>query len=185
MNDYSKLADSKSPFAQRCADLLIRGFSVIPVQPGSKDTVIGALARTRDMAVIETWADDGHFNSNVGLCADDAFTLLETDNNETFRQKIRELTGQEIPRTLTLGSGRPNRCTRVFKRTALCGDRCPNVDGIFEFRNKNQYVVAPGSVHPLGLTYRWLDDAPIVEIPDWLWKHSTSWMRAARNKSRK
>jgi hypothetical protein len=47
-------------------------------------------------------------------------------------------------------------------------NRLPGVGGLFEFRNYNQYVVAPGSVHPLGLTYRWLNDAPIIEMPDWL-----------------
>jgi hypothetical protein len=40
------------PFAERAAVLLERGFSVIPVQPKSKHTIVGAGERTRDRAVV-------------------------------------------------------------------------------------------------------------------------------------
>ena len=39
---------------------------------------------------------------------------------------------------------------------------------MFEFRNRNQYVAAPGSIHPNGSLYRWLEDVPVIAMPDWL-----------------
>ena len=166
--DYAKLADSESPFAQRAAALLERGFSVIPVSPHAKNTVIGAARRTRDAAVVNAWAQSGFFDANIGLCSDEIFTLLESDNVSGLRERVRELTGQEIPRTLELGSGRDNHGCWVFRRTPGCGDACPSQGGLFEFRNHNQYVVGPGSIHPDGLTYQWLDDVPVIDMPDWL-----------------
>jgi hypothetical protein len=69
---------------------------------------------------------------------------------------------------LTCGSGKPNRQVWIFKRTPACGESCPSSEGLFEFRNYNQYVVGPGSELADGRVYRWFDDVPIIEIPDWL-----------------
>jgi hypothetical protein len=43
------------------------------------------------------------------------------------------------------------------------------VPSLFEGRANNQYVVVgSGSLHPSGAVYRFLNDAPMVPIPDWL-----------------
>ena len=49
---------------------------------------------------------------------------------------------------------------------SILRDDCVTVPGLFEFRNRNQYVVGPGSIHPSGAEYRFWNDAPIVEIPN-------------------
>jgi len=88
------------PFAERAAVLLERGFSVIPVQPKSKHTIVGAGERTRDRAVVIARARHGFRDANVGLCADENHTLLESDNVQGFRARCRELSGGlEIPPT--------------------------------------------------------------------------------------
>ena len=69
--DYAKLADYTSSFAQRAAVLMARGFSIIPVEPRDKKTIIGTGARTRDPGIAALWAEDRWFDRNVGLCADE------------------------------------------------------------------------------------------------------------------
>jgi hypothetical protein len=118
------------------------------------------------MDVIHHWA--GMYPSaNVALCADENVTILESDDEAEFRAVIRAKTGRDIPDTLTGGS-RPNRPHWFYKRTPACGNDCPSVPRLFEFRNQNQYVVGPGSIHPEGFAYRFHKDVPMVEMPDWL-----------------
>jgi len=67
----------------------------------------------------------------------------------------------------------------------MCGEKCPSHEGLFEFRNFNQYIVAPGSTHPdFDLIYRWLDDTAVVSIPDFLiefiFKHAQQTQREMR-----
>lgn len=159
--------NSQSNFKENAVRLIDRGLSVIPCQPGAKDPILGATKRTRSKDVVEQWAQKWP-TANVAICSDDNITLLETDDETRFREKIRKLTGREIPATLACGSGRPNRRCWIFARTSECGDTCSKVDGLFEHRNRNQYVVGPGSIHPSGLVYRWLEDASIIAMPDWL-----------------
>lgn len=147
--------------------LIDRGLSIIPVKPKEKKPLLGATSRTNNAETLAAWADV-YPNANVGIVADENFTILETDNEQKFRDTVRQITGNEIPVTACSTSGRPNRCAWIFKRTQACLDNCPVVPGIFEFRNKNQYVVGPGSIHPSSSTYHWKNDAPIAEFPSWL-----------------
>lgn len=160
-------SNKPAEFYQIAKRLVERGFSIIPLLPKQKKTVVGTRARSRDLAQVAAWANESP-NGNVGICADENFTLLETDDEQWLREKILAMTGKEIPLTLTSGSGKPNRVCRIFARTAACGNTCLEVGGKFEFRNINQYVAAPGSIHPEGLVYHWIKDVPVVAIPDWL-----------------
>ena len=173
-------ATSPVNFSEVAEAIVARGFSVIPLLPGKKDPdsslvgkvngergTGGAVRRTRDLDIVRAWAAASP-NGNVGLCSDENYTLLETDNEQKFRDTLRLMTGHEVPETLQLGSGRPNRCCWIFKRNAHCGAKGVNWPEHFEFRNENEYVAAPGSLHPMGLTYRWLSDTTIAEWPEWL-----------------
>jgi hypothetical protein len=168
-------------FQTIATDAVQRGFSVIPLLPGQKDPDFalvprennepgtgGACKRTRDLNKIAEWAAASP-NANVGICADENVTFLETDDEAKFRRLVREVAAAEIPETLQLGSGRPNRRCWVFRRSAVNVGGCPGIPGVFEYRNSNQYVAAPGSLHPLGLTYKWFNDgAETLEFPEWL-----------------
>src|SRR6185312_3338861 len=61
---------------------------------------------------------------------------------------------------------RPHFFFRPTEKSKNVG--CLRLPGVFEARFVNQYVVGPGSLHPEGVTYRWLNDEPIIPIPDWL-----------------
>lgn len=142
------------------------GFSVIPLEPGQKKPVpvLGAHSRSNNEDVIRYWAEK-YPEANVGICADVHYTLLETDDETRFRELIASMTFGGIPETKQLGSGRPNRCCWILRRAPWCGEGCLEVPGLFEFRNKNQYVAAPGSIHPEGYTYKWFNDGPIAKMP--------------------
>jgi hypothetical protein len=156
-------------FLDRAKPLIERGFSIIPLTPRDKAPVsgLGAKSATNNADIIEHWGT-AYPDANVGIASDANYTLLETDDETEFRALVRDLTGKELPETLRLGSGRPNRCCWVFKRTAACGNDCPELPGVFEFRNRNQYVAAPGSIHPQGHVYQWQNAAPVIEFPEWL-----------------
>lgn len=154
-------------FKDRATPLIEQGLSVIPVQPRAKAPLVGATGRSNDPKVIDVW-DSAYPDANVGIVSDDIYTILETDDLDALELELDDAEGREIPATRALGSGRPGRRAFIFKRTAACGDACLEVPGVFEFRNRNQYVVGPGSIHPEGLVYKWLNDNAILEMPDWL-----------------
>jgi hypothetical protein len=152
-------------FLDRDNALLERGFSVIPIAPRDKKPVpgLGANSRTQNLDVVAAWANMWP-DANAGVCADDNITILESDDAARFRKILSEM-GVALPVTLT-GGASPNRPHWFYKRTPACGESCVTVPGLFEFRNVNQYVVGPGSIHPNGSDYRFWNDAPIVELPD-------------------
>jgi Bifunctional DNA primase/polymerase, N-terminal/AAA domain len=152
------------PFKDLALDLINRGFSVIPLQPRGKSPIgPGATSRTNERAVIDVWVSKWP-EANVGICADENVTILESDDAARLRGILAEQ-GVALPVTLT-GGASENRPHWFYKRTPACGESCVTVPGLFEFRNKNQYVVGPGSVHPSGALYRWWNDSPMVELPD-------------------
>lgn len=159
-------------FLDRATALVERGFAVIPLLPKDKspNTAIGsgATRRTRDKAIISAWANlspDG----NAGVCSDDRITILESDDEKRFRELIKSVAGRDLPETLT-SQARENRPHWFFKQTdksrAVSGS--PAVQGLFEWRHENQYVVGAGSIHPSGVPYRITKDVPIADMPDWL-----------------
>jgi hypothetical protein len=169
------------------SDAITRGFAVIPLQPGSKDpdfTLVpkvdgktgtgGACRRTRDWKQIEHWAALSPY-ANVGVCADSRITILESDNEPQFRQLVRDVSrgmfgeSKELPATLT-SQARPGRPHFFFLATARTNsiEGAPGIQGLFEWRRENQYVVGPGSLHPTGALYAYTNTAPMVPMPDWL-----------------
>ncbi len=150
-------------FRSRALPLISLGFSVIPLAPNGKSPVgPGATGRSRDLATIDAWAAQWP-TANVGICADENITILESDDAARLRG-VLDQQGVALPLTLT-GGASENRPHWFYRRTPACGDECITVPGLFEFRNKNQYVVGPGSIHPSGAVYRFWNDAPIAELP--------------------
>jgi hypothetical protein len=157
-------AASTVNFLSRATDLVDRGFSIIPVAPRAKNPIAGgpgATSRTRNLEIMKGWAQRWP-DANAAVCADDEITILESDNATRLRAILARI-GVTLPVTLTGGS-REDRPHWFYKRTPECGDECLQVPGLFEFRNTNQYVVGPGSVHPEGHLYRFWNDGPIVEL---------------------
>ena len=156
-------APAQNNFLSRATDLVNRGFSVIPIEPrGKRPSGPGATSRTRDLETVKVWAASWP-DANAAVCADENITILESDDAARFRGVLAGL-GVTLPETLT-GGASENRPHWFYKRTAACGDVCLEVPGVFEFRNVNQYVVGPGSIHSSGAEYRFWKDVPMVALP--------------------
>ena len=156
--------------------LIARGIPVIPLGANSKKAFLKDwqnLAST-DSTQIEKW-DASSPDGNCGCVAKaeiGGFWFLELDAaGEALR--IKNESQKELPRTLLIRS-RPGRGHLYFKQNAasiaMGNITQPQVKGAgFSVRVNNEYVVAPGSIHPAtGLPYTIVEDAPIVECPDWL-----------------
>lgn len=162
------MADFKS-IAVACLE---KGFSVIPLEPAGKAPVagLGVLSRTRDPLQVEKWAEL-YPTANVGICADAETVILESDNITELDTLLKNARGHSMAEVLTLCScgSSEDRPHFFFKATPAAKNLgCLKLPGVFEARFSNQYVVGPGSVHPDGSRYRWLNDRPMVEVPDWL-----------------
>jgi len=168
-------------FLQIATEAVSRGFAVIPLQQGAKDPDFklvpkidgitgtgGAARRTRDLNLIAEWAAVAP-HANVGVCSDEHITILESDSEIQFRQLVRDVSrtmlgeSRELPATLTsqARSGRPHFFYRATARTNSV-EGAPGIQGLFEWRRYNQYVVGPGSLHPSGTLYQIVDNVPIV-----------------------
>jgi len=160
-----------SNFLQIATDLVNRGFSVIPIEPRGKRPVFklgGVTNRTRDLKVVQVWSEVEP-DANVAICADEDTVILETDDYGQLEALMINGAAHTMPTTLTACGSSENRPHLFFKRT----EKATNVGnlvvpGLFEARFNNQYVVGPGSTHPSGAQYRWLNSVDIVSIPDWL-----------------
>jgi hypothetical protein len=152
-------------FLEAATQLIDRGISVIPLMPKGKRPVagIGAGQRTREMDVIRQWAVQ-YPDSNVAAVADHDVLILESDDWARLAPMLGEL-----PVTLKACGSSEDRPHYYFRQTSASmnvGNLV--VPGLFELRSSYQYVVAPPSIHPDGMAYRWLVDVPIVPIPQWL-----------------
>lgn len=149
-------------FRDIAVPLLDRGFSVIPIAPRGKAPIgPGAKNATQDVNLCLEW-DKLWPNANVGICADANITILESDDAKRLQALLNDF-GVELPLTLT-GGASENRPHFFYKRTPECGDSCITVPGLFEFRNVNQYVVGPGSIHPSGAEYKFWNEVPLVPL---------------------
>ncbi len=154
-----------------------RGIPVTPVRPNSKAAFLEGWQQsaTTDPAVINEW--DIRFPDHNAACVAKAEVgqtwFFEVDSPEV-RQRIKAETGHDMPETFVVRS-RPGRGHYYFKSTPASINmgniaQGPGIKhGDWSARVDNQYVVAPGSIHPTtGLRYEALGDNPIVEAPEWL-----------------
>lgn len=150
-------------FKERALLAVQRGLSIIPCEPNGKGPLRGAKSRTNTVAGVEGFAAVVPENANYGVCSDETFTILETDDV----RKLISLLGP-IPRTLTV-SARQNRGYWIFRQTekTLAIKNCPTAPGLFEWRHVNQYCVGFGSIHPITQQpYKIVVDTDPIPFPD-------------------
>src|SRR5438477_1525547 len=150
-------------FLDRALPLIERGFSVIPLTPAAKDTLpgIGVTKRSTSFPQLEKW-NNRFPEANVAICADEHFCILESDDYGLFSELLKQSTGATIPATLMACGSSENRPHLFFRLPPNPANLV--MPSLFELRAVNQYVVGPGSVHPNGSIYRFLNDAPIAEL---------------------
>src|SRR5579872_3169850 len=155
-------------FLDRAMAAVSRGLSIIPCRPKSKNPLAkhGAKSRVNTEEGVRQFATEVPEDCNYGICSDECFTILETDD----RTKLIDLLGNPLPATLCV-SARANRGYWVFAQTpkSLGVKGSPKYAGVWEWRHTNQYCVGFGSIHPdTGTEYKLVLDVPIIPIPDWL-----------------
>jgi hypothetical protein len=158
--------------ANFCASL---GFRVFPLVPRDKmplklNTGDHFDAATTDPEQIQSWAVQKP-TANVGLCPDENFCFLETDDDDALHDACKDLP-EGVWATMRV-SARPNRCYYVFRqtmRTRKAGNMTvtqPNKPNLFELKQHRMYVVGPGSIHPkTGGPYTANEERIIPAMPD-------------------
>jgi hypothetical protein len=155
-----------TPVMERAKALLDRGFSLTVLQPRSKEPLLpffGPRSRIRDLGQLAGVPED----ANLGVCADENFLVLESDNEAQLRLVLKNSRGVQIPPTFT-SRARDNRPHFYFRQTArtLGLEKNLALPGLFELRCSNQYVVGPGSIHPKGPVYAVVNGAEVIPFPD-------------------
>jgi Bifunctional DNA primase/polymerase, N-terminal/AAA domain/Primase C terminal 1 (PriCT-1) len=163
--------------------LVNRKFYIFPcVSRGKRPAIVGWPDRASyDIAQIEAWVSEFR-NCNWGIAAwKSGFFALDIDRKTTPGDKavedgfeMLEVWSKEHPETpdwLRTASIRTARGTHyLFGYPA--DQEIPNSVGLLatgiDIRGWHGYIMAPGSIHPSGTVYQWLNDGPIVPAPRWL-----------------
>jgi hypothetical protein len=177
----TKLLDT---FSKRATPLWQKDIPLIPLQARSKNplTEHGAKDATTDYATLIDWARRYDSQSNCAAVARyDGFWFLDDDAG-TLAELYKQETGANFPRTYKVRTSRGyhyyfrhDDASRVLRYGGHENSGVISIPGFKgEARCHNQYVVAPGSIHPSGAVYKVDDDAPIVAAPvellEWLQK---------------
>ncbi|MGD0975735.1 MAG: bifunctional DNA primase/polymerase, partial [Candidatus Korobacteraceae bacterium] len=139
-----------------------RGFRVFPLIPKDKRpfAMSGESdhfdAATTDAKQIASWAAQKP-DANVGLCPDEIFCFLETDDEAALKAGCADIPPEVWDTTRV--SARENRCYYIFRQTmrtkragnmtAARKDADGNpIENLFEFKQNRLIMTGPGSIHP-------------------------------------
>ena len=149
------------------------GWPVFPLKPRDKKPLIskkrggnGYKDATTDMTQIEAWARMCP-NANVGIATGGAgLVVLDVDGPEGLAQLL-EVSAGDIPETLCATTGREGGLHRYYLGTDVSSSQRDGEH--LDVRGNTGYVVAPGSIHPSGRVYAWVEPmAPPVRRPEWV-----------------
>ena len=174
-------------FKEIAMSLVARGIPVIPIPPLQKGAVLKHWPNlaTIELEQIEKWNEENpHYNAGA-VAKLDGFLMLDCDV-PSLQQKIEKSTGQVFPETFSVRSSKGlhfyfkhTNVSRELKKNIQLKDSQSNVLG--DVKVHNGYVVAPGSIHPSGRLYELVNDAEIVDAPDWL----VAWIKKQQRQSEK
>ncbi|WP_225732296.1 MULTISPECIES: bifunctional DNA primase/polymerase [unclassified Nocardia] len=137
------------------------GLSVLPLAPGGKTpmTKHGKDGATTNLVVIENWwARNPLFN--IGIRPKSGVVVLDIDpRNGGTTEALGSLPETWMAQT---GGGGWHLWFRCAGKMRGRLEGAPGVD----IKTNTGYLVAPPSIHPCGARYRWLNRAPIAELPD-------------------
>jgi hypothetical protein len=168
--------EQKSAFETRALPLIELNVPVIPLTPRTKRAFINKWENiaTTDPAKIAQWGQD-YPEANVASVAKaepDGVWFFDADRDGLVQQ-IETTTGQKIPATFMVRSqqGKGHYYFRQNAASIAMGNRQASDENgeLWSARVSDRYVVGPKSVHPdTGKQYEVINDAPIVEAPQWL-----------------
>jgi Bifunctional DNA primase/polymerase, N-terminal/Primase C terminal 2 (PriCT-2) len=163
--------NSKRPFLDHALALAHAGFAVFPCKPRGKEPMVagGFKAATCDEAQIrDWWTRWPEANIAIATGAMSGVLVVDVDDAEGALLLI-DLTKQfgALPMTLQAKTGKGVHL--YFALPDGCG-RVPSSKGDgLDIRADGGYVLAPGSIHPSGARYEWVDGIDArAEAPAWL-----------------
>lgn len=182
LNDEFLLWLAPQTFKARAAVMQIRGIPIIPLLPKSKEpcTRHAAYDATLNPIIIDGWVKTYDPASNCAAVARFDGCWMLDDDTGTLAEKYKEDTGHDLPETFTVQTSRGfhyyylhDEMSRLIRYDGHENSGVIEIPGYKgEARCNNQYVVAPGSVHPSGALYEIYDGAPIIAAPaqllEWL-----------------
>jgi hypothetical protein len=143
------------------------GLHVFPCRPRAKEpaTLRGFYSATTDPTTIRRWFGNGRdYNLAVRTGLTSGIWILDADNPAA----LAELEGKfgPLPTTRQSQSSRgPHFWWRATEALPSSASRIgPKIDA----KAEGGYIMAPPSIHPGGLIYKWLNRAPIIPAPEWL-----------------
>jgi hypothetical protein len=137
-----------------------RDWHVLPLRPGQKApaTKNGLLDATPDVArVSRFWRR--HPTCNIGIRTGITFDALDLDGSEGADSFDEWCEQQKVPFDFTVvpAVATPSDGLHVYCTVTGAGNRARMLPGV-DWRGRNGYVVAPGSVRADGKCWSWLDD---------------------------
>jgi putative DNA primase/helicase len=147
-----------------------RGWQVFPLRPRAKEpaTWNGFYSGTSNPATIRRWFGRGYpYNLAVrtGVASGVLVFDCDTKKGAISRHRLEHEHGP-LPRTLMSQTARGPHLW--FAIDVPVPSSIERVAAKIDIRADSGYAVAPPSVHPSGVVYRWLNDLPLAPAPTWL-----------------
>jgi hypothetical protein len=159
-----------SEIVSAALDYAAHGFMVFPCLPRSKHPAFpgGFKNGTTNPATIRRWwlaRPDYNIGIRTGIAS--SLWVLDVDGHDgaTSLRRI-ETTYGPLPDTLI--SVTREGCHFWFCYTGPIPSSVGRIGPGLDVRGDGGYVLAPPSIHPDGLRYRWNNNRPLAVAPDWL-----------------
>ena len=154
-------------------DALARGFSILAVEPRSKDPfakysphAVNSCSRNPEVA-LKPW-DDGH-EANYGIGGGPSnITIVDIDKGIPNYEALKLwMSAVGLPPTLIVRTGRATEFGAHLFYSGAVPTTPFEIQGIVgELRGTGAYVVGFGSLHPSGNFYEIIHDVNIVPLPE-------------------
>jgi len=163
-------------FLTHALDLARQGLHIHPLKPRDKSPITQGWQSnaTTDPDIIEQWAT--HYpTANVGIATGEAsgVFIVDCDLRHGADASLELLKRQYGGLPLTWSAMTPNGWHFYFRHPGGCIRNYGSLLRGIEIKGDRGNVVAPGSIHPSGLSYRWQPacspvDVPLADAPQWL-----------------
>lgn len=155
--------------AHAATQLLKRGYSVIPLAAGDKTPARGIKLKTyqgerraTEEEILGWFKGDPLPNVGIATGKISGLFVLDCDSEQAYEDAA--LRG--LPVTMTVKTARGYHLYFTYPQMPV-GNRVGLLPGC-DIRGDGGYVVAPPSIHPSGIHYKWVHDVEPAAAPAWL-----------------